>query len=212
MIERIDEAVHEAIAEFRIDGIRSTKKKSKKKWWLIGIAFLVVLGAGGGYWAYRMYSINHSPRVLLQKGLLAQKSGRSAIAISYYNQVIAADPSNKGNYATYAYYNLGVEYMSSGKSVAALRYYSSAIQSDPTYLPALFNLAVGETSTNPTVAIADYNKILALAPHNADTLFNAGLLNEQLGNVKLAISLVKEAISYDPSLATRVPASFPLHT
>ncbi len=185
-------------------------KHSGKKWWLIGLLALVLIGVGvAGYLLYHKQSQQKSPSALLQNGLLAQQKGNLTSAISYYNQVIAANPSNEGHYTTYAYYNLGVLYTSQGNNTIALGEYANAVQSDPKYLPALFNLAVLETPTDPSGALATYDKILAIKPHDSNTLFNAGLLHLQLGNKKLAVSMVKEAIKYSPSLASRVPAGFP---
>ncbi len=185
-------------------------KRSRKKWWLAGLVLIVVVAGGvAGYVLYHKNTNKSSPSALLQSGLLAQQKGDLTSAISYYNQVIAANPSNAGHYTTYAYYNLGVVYASEGNNTVALGDYANAVQSDPKYLPALFNLAVVETPTDPSGALLTYDKILAIKPHDPNTLFNAGLLHLQLGNKKLAVRMVKEAIKYSPSLATRVPAGFP---
>ena len=194
----------------KVKPAKSHKEKSSKlKWWIIGVVVVVVLGAAATLVVLHIHSTDNSPKSLMQKGLLAQESGDNALATTYYNQIIANNPNNSGNYTTYAYYNLGVINTSEGNTSVAEGDYTSAIQFDSKYLPALFNLAVVETSSDPTGALATYGKILAIKPHDPDTLFNAGLLNNQLGNVKLAKSEVKEAIKYDPSLATRVPSNFP---
>lgn len=145
----------------------------------------------------------------MNEGLSAQTEGNNTLATSDYLSVIAQNPSNSQNLTTYAYYNLGVINTAEGNTSVAIGYYNQSISSDPKYLPALFNLAVVETSSNPTGALTEYNAILAIKPKDANTLFNAGLLNDQLGNVALAKTEVKEAIKEAPSLASRVPKSFP---
>lgn len=187
-----------------------TSKKSKRWLWITAI-IVVLLVCGGAVAIVKLHAnaVNNAPKALMQKALLAEKSDNYTSAIGYYNRVIANNPNNAGNYTTYAYYNLGVINTTEGNTTVAQGDYSSALQSDPIYLPARFNLAVSETASNPVAALSDYARILAISPHDADTLFNAGLLNEQLGNKKLAKAMVKEAIKYNPALASRVPVGFP---
>jgi tetratricopeptide (TPR) repeat protein len=202
-------ANHEKVTDGAIEPAK-VKKPSRLKWWLIGLAVVVVLGGGAvALVAVHIHSTNNSPKALMQKGLLAQENGDNTLAASYYNQVIAQDTANTGEFATYAYYNLGVINTSEGNTAVAIGDYTNAIQLDAKYLPALFNLAVVETTSDPTLALANYDKILAIKPNDPNTLFNAGLVNNQLGNVALAKKEVKLAIKFNPSLATRVPANFP---
>jgi tetratricopeptide (TPR) repeat protein len=172
---------------------------------------VVLVLAGGGVAAYLTLhkTTTLTTTALMNDGLEAQTRGNNTLAAADYLKVIARNPSNKGNLTTYAYYNLGVINTDENNTAVAIGYYNQAIQSDPKYLPALFNLAVVETSTNPSGALTEYNDILAIKPTDPNTLFNAGLLNDQLGNVAIAKEEVKEAIKLAPALKSRIPKTFP---
>jgi tetratricopeptide (TPR) repeat protein len=191
---------------------QQVKRSHAKRNWIITIVIVILL-AGGGAAAYFIVHKNSttstSLTALMNEGLTAQTNGNVTLASADYQKVISLNPDNKKNLTTYAYYNLGVINTAEGNTSVAIGYYTQAIDSDPKYLPALFNLAVVETSTNPSGALSEYNAILAIKPTDANTLFNAGLLNNQLGNVAIAKEEVKAAIKEVPSLASRVPKSFP---
>ena len=81
----------------------------------------------------------------------------------------------------------------------------------PAYRPALFNLATAQTSAGQkAAALTIYERILAITPKDANTLFNAGLLNYELGNQATGRDQINQAIAIAPSLAARVPANVTL--
>ena len=147
-----------------------------------------------------------SPRVsanqLVQQGLQAQGVGKTTQALSDFQAAIAKDPTN-----TFAYYDLGVLYQQRlNQPALAATEYRKAILANPTYKPALFNLAIIETQTDPPGAIDLYNQLLRMNPNDANVNFNLGLLliaqNQQVpGHADL-----KRAIQLNPALASRVPA------
>jgi tetratricopeptide (TPR) repeat protein len=147
-----------------------------------------------------------SPRVsanqLVQQGLQAQAVGKTTEALSDFQSAIAKDPTN-----TFAYYDLGVLYQQRlNQPAVAATEYRKAILANPGYKPALFNLAILETQTDPPGAIDLYNQLLRMNPNDANVTFNLGLLliaqNQQVpGHADL-----KRAIQLNPALASRVPA------
>jgi Tfp pilus assembly protein PilF len=138
---------------------------------------------------------------LVTQGLGAESKGESQTAVNDFTAAIAANPTD-----TYAYYDLGVMYQSQlNNPTQAATEYNKAMLANPSYKPAIFNLAILETPTDPAGAIALYNKILALDPNDADTNFNQGLLLIAQNQSTQGHADLEKAIMLEPSLASRVP-------
>lgn len=140
------------------------------------------------------------PSALLQQGLTAQGAGRLDEARALYLKVIGQDPTNK-----FAYYNLGVIYQQLNAVNDARDSYRRALQIDAKYQPALFNLAVLETPLNPTEAISQYQKILAINPSDANVHLNLGLVFRQIGRTSEGEAELAKAVQLNPALASRIP-------
>jgi tetratricopeptide (TPR) repeat protein len=177
-----------------------------KRW--TALAIVVVLLAGAGVFAYFKWDRGISISQIMRNGVAAEKAGDFSTAKHDFYQVIANNPSNSLHLTTYALYNLGVIYTNLSDLPIAIGYYDQSIKTDDHYLPALFNVAAVETPTNPAAALIAYDDILKIKPNDTYTLFNVGLLNDDLGNTKLAKKQVAQAVKQDPSLRARIPTSF----
>ena len=84
--------------------------------------------------------------------------------------------------------------------------YNKAILASPSYKPALYNLAIVETASNPQGAISLYQQLLKLNPNDPNVLFNLGLLLHQQGQAAQGQTDVEKAVLINPALKSRVPA------
>lgn len=137
----------------------------------------------------------------ITKGLKAESAGEVQKALDDFQAATKADPAD-----AYAYYDIGVvEQTKIGNIPQAEAAYQKSLLADSTYTPAMFNLAICETSSDPQGAITEYNDILAIKPKDADTLFNLGLLLIAQNQSTQGHADLSEAIQINPSLASRVP-------
>jgi tetratricopeptide (TPR) repeat protein len=148
-----------------------------------------------------------TPAQLLNQGLVASKAGNYGQAATYFNQVVIKDSNNAKNLQAIAYYNLGVIYQQQGLTDKAISNFKLSLALDPTYPPANFDLAIALTPSDPQQALSYYNKILAVNPKDANSLFNSGLLMYAAGDTADGAARIKQAIAITPSLAARVPSN-----
>ena len=147
-------------------------------------------------------SSTRAANAALQAGLAAEQKGELAQAIKDYEAAAKANPLDM-----LAYYDLGVVYQQQKNLPAASTAYQKALLINPKYQPAMFNLAILDTPSQPATAVSLYNQLLAINSRDANVQFNLGLLLEQLGNSKDGKSDVAAAIKLNPALASRLPAS-----
>lgn len=141
----------------------------------------------------------------LRQALRDHAAGKLGTARKEYEEVLAADGSNR-----YARYNLGLIFQTEGDAQAATRYYRLALESDPHFEPAMFNLAIMQTEAGRTNdALSLYRQVIALDPSNAGAHLNLGLLYLQRHKVGAARAELDRAVSLNPSLRSRLPASVP---
>ena len=110
-----------------------------------------------------------------------------------------------------AYYNLGVVNQNNGRVPVAVIDYRNAVKLDPTFASAWYNLAIALTKSNPTEALAAYNKILSIKPNDANSLFNSGLIMYGQGDTAGGVARIKQAIAINSALSSRVPANIILN-
>lgn len=150
------------------------------------------------------YALQQRASALQKSGDLATAERDLTQAEHDYLNILKKDPTNK-----FAYYDLGVIYATANQSSAASLSYEKALLVDPNYQPALYNLAYLESQTDPTTAIALYEKLQKLNPQNpAAVAFNLGLVMRSLGRVSQGNEELNYAIKLDPTLASRVPAKY----
>jgi Flp pilus assembly protein TadD len=139
----------------------------------------------------------------LSQGLSAKAAGHSQQAIDDFNAAAAANPTDP-----IPYYDLGVMYQQvENNQTQAANEYNKALLADATYKPALYNLAILDTTTNPPVAINLYDQLLRMNPNDANVLFNLGLLLHSHGQTALGQADVTKADLLNPALKSRIPAN-----
>jgi Tfp pilus assembly protein PilF len=146
-----------------------------------------------------------TPGQRLNAGIAAFSESNFSQARSDYKEVIKNDPSNSHGLNKIAWYDLGVLDQQLGHTQAANSEYQQALLIDPRYPNALYNLAVLDTSSNPSRAINLYRRALVLTPANPNIRWNLGLLLYKTGHVIEGRALLKSAIKIDPGIAVKLP-------
>jgi tetratricopeptide (TPR) repeat protein len=129
-------------------------------------------------------------------------------AIQDYQKVLKIDPLNQ-----YAYYDAGVVYYSTSQVSAASDAFQKCLLIQPTYFPAIFDLAIIDSTSAPATAVQLYQEAESLkpAPKNiADAYFNLGLLYDKLGKHQAGNAQIEDAVRMDPSLSgqlSKIPAA-----
>jgi tetratricopeptide (TPR) repeat protein len=114
---------------------------------------------------------------------------------------LAADPTD-----AVPYYDLGVIYQLYLKQPSqAAAEYNKALLANSSYRPAIYNLAIIETTSNPQGAIALYQQLLTFNPNDSNVLFNLGLLLHAQGQPTQGQADVAKAVLINPALKSRVP-------
>ena len=167
-----------------------------------GAGFLVALSIlAAGCSSGSSGSPGAQANALVAAGLRAQTHGDTQHALQDYLAASAKDPTNK-----FAYYDAGVIYQQRNDASNASTAYHKALLADPHYRPALFNLAILLTPTEPAQAISVYGQLLTLNGNDPNVLFNLGLLLIQQNQPAQGHADLQKAIALQPSLRTRVPA------
>jgi tetratricopeptide (TPR) repeat protein len=147
-------------------------------------------------------SASSSADSLVSQGLSAESSGQTQQAVKDFTAALAKEPTN-----AIAYYDLGVVYQQNlNEPTQAATEYNKALLVNPKYKPAMYNLAIIDTSSDPQAAINLYNQLLALNPNDANVNFNLGLLLISQHQTTQGDADLKKAILISPALAKRVPA------
>lgn len=117
-------------------------------------------------------------------------------AIAAYEKTLAIQPDY-----TLAWYNLGANYLMIDKYEEAIAAYENVVKYEPTKTMAWLNLGnayfmVGDSQQ----AILAYEKTVALTTTQPLAIWqNYGLAHAELGNYEKAITLLKKALTGDPS-------------
>lgn len=158
----------------------------------------LALGACGGDGG----SSKEDATELLNAGLQAEVQGDYATAQTKFQELLEVDPTNK-----FANYNLGyIAQTVDRDNTAAAEYYEAAIKADPQYGPALYNLAIIETSKgNKARAIDLYKRAITADPTDANANLNLGFLLFESGDRAGADAAFRKAIALNPALKQRIP-------
>jgi tetratricopeptide (TPR) repeat protein len=139
---------------------------------------------------------------LISQGLAAERSGQTSQAVQDFKAAAAKNPTSP-----IAYYDLGVIYQQTlNQPSKASSAFNKALLADSIYKPALYDLAILDTPSNPIEAINLYNQILKLNPNDANVNFNNGLLLIAANQPTQGHADLKKAIALNPALASRLPA------
>jgi tetratricopeptide (TPR) repeat protein len=131
----------------------------------------------------------------VEAGLEAHSAGDLKAATVDYNKALEYEPTNK-----FAFYNLALIDVSNSNYGLAEDNYRSAIKTDAEYEPALFNLAILRTSSDPAEAISLYNRAVAVDKSDAAAWLNRGLLLRDQGRMTAGNKSVLRAIALNPKL------------
>jgi tetratricopeptide (TPR) repeat protein len=157
-------------------------------------ASAVLLASCGGQPASNTAAVNS----LMEAGFRAQTSGNLARADADYLAVVKADPHD-----TLAWYDLGVIAGQRKAYSTAATDYRNAIAADGRYVPALYNLAIIVTPSDPKLAAALYLRCTQAQPGDARAYLNLGFVERTLGYAQLGRADIAKAVKLDPSLAGR---------
>lgn len=158
---------------------------------------LMLVGVGLGAAACSSPSGTSAANSSLAAGIKAQEAGDTGAATSDYLKALKEDPGNE-----YANYDLGLIDQEKGDVAGAEAYYRASLAQAPYYTPALFNLAIAVTSSNPIEAEELYRQVLAIDPTDAEAHLNLGYVLVSLGDHTEGESQISTALREDPALAS----------
>jgi Tfp pilus assembly protein PilF len=192
-------------------GAIDRRRRLQRKW--AAVVAVPVLLAGGvaiGRYAFPNSSpssvVAHTARedALFTDALNQQKAGKLRAAEAGFTSVLQIDPLNYT-----AYYNLGVIYQQTNRSVDATLAYEKALIINTKFQPALFNLAILDSTGDPQAAITLYKRIQQLGPQNPSAVaFNLGLVYRETGSVAAGNAQLRYAVSLDPALRSKIPHQY----
>jgi tetratricopeptide (TPR) repeat protein len=183
-------------------GKRLGRPTVRRAGWLALCGSLVLLLVACGGKAATQQSDAQKAGVLLQAGLAAHQSGRTAEAAADYKKVLQYDPKNQ-----WAHYNLALIEQMNGQNAAAEADYRAALAVDPTFVGALYNLAILRTAAAPEEAIALYRRAIGVTPNMAIAHLNLGFLLNSLGETTAGKAELDKAVALDPTLKKRLPSA-----
>ena len=99
-----------------------------------------------------------------------------------------------------------------GRTANAEKNYRAALATEPNLGAALFNLAIIRTAAAPAEGIELYRHLIAAEPNNAPAHLNLGFLLKQVGRTTAGDTELRLAVTLDPALASRIPATAPAGT
>lgn len=136
------------------------------------------------------------PDALHLSGLIALRSGRTALALDCIARAIRSNP------AVAAFYNsMGEVYRAAGQLQQASASYRAALQRDPSHAEALNNLGiVFRGLREPEQARAHFLRALALRPSMAEAHDNLGTVLQDEGRLDEALARHEKALALKPDL------------
>jgi tetratricopeptide (TPR) repeat protein len=144
------------------------------------------------------------------QGITAFKSGNLPLAESLFKKEIAAAGSVKSKEGL-GYYNLGTVAVRLQGVNQGIKDYQTAISLSPRFPVAWMTLAITEASIhNTTLALEDYNSVLAFDPNLPQGLFNSGVILYDQGSKAEGIARIDKAIQLQPTLSSQLPKNINL--
>lgn len=137
----------------------------------------------------------HNPRPYTMSAMILNKQGKTAQAITEYEDLLAKKPDNIG-----AYMGLGAIYEQTGKTERAKENYRKVLNLNPNFAPAANNLAwlIAE-STDPDLGEALRLAMIAKQelPDNANIIDTLGWVHFKRGSYTLARNEFEQAVEKD---------------
>jgi|GEM_PF-1332232 tetratricopeptide (TPR) repeat protein len=129
---------------------------------------------------------------LFAGGLKALDDGQPSEALADFKGVLYIDPNNAFD-VTEANYDIGVVYADEANDAEADQYFENALSVTPTYQPALIDLALLETKSDPAKALPLYKRLEVIDPNDptVDSDYGHALIatgQTALGNEEIAIA------------------------
>jgi tetratricopeptide (TPR) repeat protein len=166
------------------------------------VALLLATGAAacGSTASTRPGASHMTVDALITAGNSSQQKGDAPAAAALYAKAIADDPTS-----AVALYDLGdLDQIALHESGAAETEYGRALVVDPRFIDARFNLAILESPSHPTVAIASYDTIIGFDGSDADAYLNLGYLLKRVGKTSASAAAFHKAVTLDPALKSRM--------
>lgn len=196
-----------------VDSVTSTFTKwsasTPAQRWLPRVLLGLIIGGAALFLTTSLQS-KTAPRssyvAVLRAGIAYQRAGAYDLAIAEYKRAHQLAPRNPA-----PLFDLGDVAQFRGQSTVAARYYHACLALQPNYINALYNLAILETTTHPTTALALYTTAtqqpLTAANRTliAESYFNRGFLFNKRGQRRQGAADIARAIALDPALRQRVP-------
>src|SRR5258708_3985369 len=183
---------------------------------ILSAAWPARAGSGTGSEAYQEYL----------HGLLAERKGGLATALSDYQKAVELDPQALEVYRDLAQLNLrtghteaalhaaqhvrdlaptesssflflGHVYVARGDLAFAAQEYEKALELDPQNLKALENLGNYYSAINNKKALEYYKRYPEIEPHDAEIYFQMGFLHQKNGDTPGAIAAFQKSIDFD---------------
>lgn len=139
-------------------------------------------------------SVTQQAQDRLDEGLQAQIAGDPGTADARYTECLRLEPGNVA-----CLFNRGLIAQNDGRIDEAVGQYRSALATDPTYGPALFNLALLVTPSDPQEAVGLYRRYVEAVPDDAGGHLNLGLLLRSLGDATGAEERFARVRALDPT-------------
>ncbi len=105
-----------------------------------------------------------------------------------------------------AYYDLGVIDLQLGDTAGAMKEFAQSLSIDGNYVPSLYNEAVVDGATDPTLAMSLYRQVVRIQPHSPTAYLNLGMLEVRSGMKTQGEHDLNTAIRQDPALVPVVRA------
>ena len=149
-------------------------------------------------------AIGSSYVATMRAGVAYQQAHSYDLAIAEYQRARRLAPRNPA-----PLFDLGDVAQFRGETALAHDYYVQCLTLQPTYINALYNLAILETTTHPLTAIALYTRATVEPVTNgnrtlvAESFFNRGYLLVKRGEKSRGAADIARAITLDPALRVR---------
>lgn len=142
----------------------------------------------------RVYELNQSARVHLQRGTELEKAGRLEESVREHEAALAIDPDN-----VQAHINLISLYARAGNPKKAKEHFEAATRLNPGRPDAWYNYGVLHFQQQDfSAAEQSFRRAVAINPYYAEAHTNLGMIYQQQSRLEDAAAEFREAISNQP--------------
>ena len=141
-----------------------------------------------------------STATLLGAGTAAYRQGDTNAALQLFQRAVKQAPTDAG-----AHYDLGTAEEAEHQDSRAIADFDTALRYDSGLTSALYDEATILTASAPSRAEALYRRVISQRRDSPTAYLNLGLLEAQQGRQGQALSDLRQALSLEPGLRTRIP-------